>query len=99
MPSASTLARESVEARRWCPSIVRRYLRGASRIGIAVVANRSPDDEKPYGRYRPPLKLARTLHDNDRMVPSEISMAIRNHIADSGAVLLNNCGRWPPFEK
>ena len=33
------------------------------------------------------------------MVPSEVSMAILNHIADSGVVLLNNCGHWPPFKK
>jgi glutathione S-transferase len=34
-----------------------------------------------------------------RMVPFEVSIAILNHIADSGLVLLNNCGHWPPFEK
>src|SRR6266849_11217010 len=31
--------------------------------------------------------------------PSEGSIAILNHIADSRLVLLNNCGHWPPFEK
>jgi 2-hydroxy-6-oxonona-2,4-dienedioate hydrolase len=35
----------------------------------------------------------------DRMVPFEVSIAILSHIADSRLVLLNNCGRWPPFEK
>jgi pimeloyl-ACP methyl ester carboxylesterase len=35
----------------------------------------------------------------DRMVESEVSSAILNHIADSHLVLLNNCGHWPPFEK
>jgi 2-hydroxy-6-oxonona-2,4-dienedioate hydrolase len=35
----------------------------------------------------------------DRMVASEVSIAILNHIADAGLVLLNNRGHWPPFEK
>ena len=34
----------------------------------------------------------------DRMVPVEVSIAILNHIADWNPVLLNNYGRWPPFE-
>jgi len=33
------------------------------------------------------------------MVALEVSIAILNHIADSGLVLLNNCGHWPPFKK
>jgi 2-hydroxy-6-oxonona-2,4-dienedioate hydrolase len=32
-------------------------------------------------------------------VPSEVSIAILNHIADWHLLLLNHCGHWPPFEK
>jgi pimeloyl-ACP methyl ester carboxylesterase len=28
-----------------------------------------------------------------------VSNAILNHVADSRLLLLNNGGRWPPFEK
>ena len=35
----------------------------------------------------------------DRVVPFEVSIAILKHIADRYLVLLNNYGRWPPFEK
>ena len=35
----------------------------------------------------------------DRMVPSEVSIAILNHVTDWHLVLLNNCRNWLPFEK
>jgi pimeloyl-ACP methyl ester carboxylesterase len=41
---------------------------------------------------------AARLHTRPRRHPG-VSIAILNHIADSRLVLLNDGGRWPPFEK
>jgi hypothetical protein len=60
------------------------------------VASRQKDDyTQDLASIRSPVLLIRGRYD--RIVPSEVSIAILNHIADSRLVLLNNCGHWPPY--